>query len=116
MKRLKNLPALLLGLLLLGSLVGYYLTRDADTARIAPKTTASTTQQSLMDQRLLQTARQMAAMAETPEERGLAAEALRLSDHELDQAFARALREAAPSGASLSPPLQKLAARVAQLK
>src|SRR6185312_5621475 len=96
MKRLKNLPALLLGVLLLGSVAGYYLTRDEETARLAPKGRAAT-QPSLMDQRLLQTARQMAALAETPEERGLAAEALRLSDHELDQAFATALREAVTS-------------------
>src|SRR6476646_8733440 len=116
MKRLKNLPALLLAVLLLASGVGYYLTRDADPARVAPKAPNSATQPSLMDQRLLQTARQMSSLAETPEERGLAAEALRLADHELDQAFATALREAAASAASLSPPLQKLAARVAQLK
>jgi len=116
MKRLKNLPALLLAVLLLGSGVGYYLTRDADTAHPAPKAPAAATQPSLMDQRLLQTARQMAGVAETPEERGLAAEALRLSDHELDQAFATALREAATSASALSPALQKLAARVAQLK
>jgi hypothetical protein len=116
MKGLKNLPALLVTLLLLGSAVGYYLTRHADTPHVAPKAPASAAQPSLMDQRLLQTARQMATLAETPEERGLAAEALRLSDHELDQAFATALREAATSASTLSAPLQKLAARVAQLK
>jgi small-conductance mechanosensitive channel len=116
MKRLKNLPALSLAVLLLACVVGVYLTRDADPVRVAPKAPASATQPSLMDQRLLQTARQMSSLAETPEERGLAAEALRLADHELDQAFATALREAATSASSLTPPLQKLAARVSQLK
>src|SRR5207248_1189465 len=116
MKRFKNIPALVLTLLLLGSAVGIYLTREGDPARNAPKPASSSSQSSLMDQRLLQTARQMAALAESARERALAAEALRLSDHELDQAFATALREAATSAASLSGPLKQQAARVGQLK
>src|SRR3954470_16899365 len=116
MKRLKNLPALALILLLLASGVGYYFTREPDAARVPAKPTASMAQSSLMDQRALQTARQMSASADTPEERGLAAEALRLADHELDQAFATALREATSTAATLSGPLQQLATRVNQLK
>ncbi len=116
MKRLKNTPAVALSLLLLACAVGYYFTRDAEPTRVAPKSAGGASQPSLMDQRMLQTAHQMAALAETPEERGFAAEALRLADHELDQAFSTALREASSSTASLSGPLQQLAARVGQLK
>ena len=116
MRRLKNLPVLLLGLLLIASAIGYYATRDAEIARPATKATNPGQQASLMDQRLLQTARQMAATAETADERAFAEEAARLADHELDQAFATALREAATEAASLGPALQKQAARVAQMK
>jgi len=63
MGRLKNLPVLLLGLLLIASAIGYYATRDAEIARPATKATNPGQQASLMDQRLLQTARQMAATA-----------------------------------------------------
>ena len=49
----------------------------------------------MVDRRLLVTARQLAALAETPQEVDLARQAARLADHELDQAFATAVREAA---------------------
>ena len=49
----------------------------------------------MVDRRLLVTARQMAALAETTQEVELARQAARLADHELDQAFATAVREAA---------------------
>jgi small-conductance mechanosensitive channel len=48
----------------------------------------------LVDQRPLQTARKLAAMASTPEERDFANEAVRVADYEVDLAFADALREA----------------------
>jgi small-conductance mechanosensitive channel len=110
---MKNLPAVALGILLIVSGVGYYVTRDGATP---PPATKSASSSSLMDQRLLQTARAMSAAAETSDERGFAAEALHLADHELDQAFATALREAAAVAASLPPELQQLAARAAQLR
>jgi small-conductance mechanosensitive channel len=109
----KNLPAAALALMLVASGVGYFLTRDSEATRPAPKTAG---QASLMDQRLLQTARQMASTAETPEERAFAAEVARLADHELDQAFATALREASGAAAALTGPLQQLAARAGQLR
>jgi hypothetical protein len=116
MKRLKDLPALILTLLLAGCAVGFYLTREGVPATVASKPSPAAAQVSLMDQRVLETARQMAGTADSPAERAFAADALRLADHELDQAFATALREAAASAASLSGPLQQLAAKVGQLK
>src|SRR5262245_13233785 len=48
-----------------------------------------------VDRRLLDTARQLAPFAETPAEQELHHQAVRLADHEIDQAFASAIREAA---------------------
>jgi small-conductance mechanosensitive channel len=117
MKPLKNLPAAVLALLLVACAAGYYWTRDNAPLRSARKTAAQ--QPSLIDDRLLKTARQLAAFADTADEQDQAREALRLADHEIDQAFSTALREAeAPDAksAATSGPLQQLAARAAQLK
>jgi hypothetical protein len=112
MGRPKNLPAAALGILLTATAVGYYLTREPrDTvSEPAAATTASPHMQ------VLNTARRLAATAETTEERGFAAEALRLADHDVDQGFATALRRAAASAATLSAPLRPLAAQVKELR
>src|SRR3954471_2070411 len=94
MKRLRNLPAIGMGILLAVCLTGWYATRDSSQGRTPLKPAATANQTSLIDQRLIQTAQQIAALAITAEEQELAREALRLTDHELDQAFATALREA----------------------
>ena len=77
-----------MALLLAACLAAAWLTRDAAPIRTIP-------QASLVDRRLLVSARQLAALAETPQEVELARQAARLADHELDQAFATAVREAA---------------------
>jgi small-conductance mechanosensitive channel len=100
------LPALLV-LALIACAAGIYVTRGA-----APKPIAARPGSSPVDQRLLQTALQMSTSADTPEEQPLSAEAVRLSDHELDQAFASALREAAAPSVPATGPLKELAGRV----
>jgi len=112
----KNLLGWVLAALLLVCVVAWYITRDAASNHIAVK--KGTTSQTLpVDQRLLQSARQMASAAETPEEQALVGEALRLADHELDQGFASALREAAAiSAPSPKGPLKALTDRITQLK
>ncbi len=65
----------------------------------------------LVDQRPLQTARRMAALASTPEELRLAHEAEKVADHEVDLAFADALRTAALNPPKLTPEARDLAAR-----
>ncbi len=117
MRRAKDLVALLVAALLLACVVASYLTRDAASGRIAAKKTAADSQTSPIDQRLIRSARQMASVADTNDEQALAGEALRLSDHELDQAFASALREAAATSTpAASGPLKQLADRIAELK
>ena len=95
--------------LLAACLAAAWLTRDA-----APNRTPA--QASLVDRRLLDTARQMANVAETAQEVDLARQAARLADHELDQAFATAVREAADFKPATSGPVQQLNQRVAQAK
>jgi small-conductance mechanosensitive channel len=116
MKHLKNLPAWILGALLVFCVVAMCLTRDTDATRAAAKKLPSGSTASLIDQRMLLTAQQMAADADTPQEQALAQQALRLSDHELDQAFASALREASATSAPASGPLKQLADRITRLK
>jgi len=65
----------------------------------------------LVDQRPLQTARRMASLATTPEELRLAHEAEKVADHEVDLAFADALRTAALNPPKLTPEAREMAAR-----
>src|SRR6266481_1497826 len=117
MGRAKNLLAWASAALLLACVVAWCFTRDAASNRITAKKPAATSQPLPMDRRLLQSARQMASAADTADEQPLAAEALRLADHELDQAFASALREAAATSAPApSGPLKALSDRITQLK
>ncbi len=68
----------------------------------------------MVDQKPLQTARKLAALASTPEEQDFSHEALRLSDYEVDLAFADALREATEHPAPLTPEQRDLGARAAK--
>jgi small-conductance mechanosensitive channel len=70
--------------------------------------------QPLVDQRPLQTARRMAALATTPEELRLAHEAEKVSDHEVDLAFADGLRTTALNPPKLTPEASEVAARKAK--
>jgi len=68
----------------------------------------------LVDQRPLQTARRMAAMAGTPEEQALAQAAVKVADHEVDLTFFDHLREAEENPPKLSPEAKEIAARKAK--
>jgi small-conductance mechanosensitive channel len=115
MRRFKDLPAWILTALLVVCAVTWYFTRDASSGRVVTKKPAASSQAPI-DQRLLGTARQMASIAATAEEQDQAREALRLADHELDQAFAAALREAAARSAPPGGPAKQLADRITALK
>src|SRR5258708_3207991 len=80
--------------LVLGTCAAYYATRE--TGRPSGKTAASdAVQNPLVDERPLPTARGLASLAITAEEQRLSQEAVRIADHEVDLAFADALRQAA---------------------
>jgi small-conductance mechanosensitive channel len=102
------LPAMVLVL----CLVGLYLTRGAmaNLSFLADKNTG------LVDQRPWQTVQALAPLAVSAEEQSFAQEAERLADHEVDQAFAQALREASMQSKTMTPEAQALAAKVSQLE
>jgi small-conductance mechanosensitive channel len=116
MKLFRNLAVSITTLLLAACVIAAYLTRDAGTSRLTAKKPAAGSQTPVIDERLLQTARQMSSIADTSSEQSLAGEALRLADHEVDQAFAAALREAAAEGPPTSGPLKELVDHIAYLK
>jgi len=70
-----------------------------------------TEQHALVDQRPLQTARRLAAIAATPEEQALAHEAEKAGDHEVDLSFFDALRTAEENPPALSPEAKALLER-----
>ena len=114
MKLRSDLPTIGVALLLLGSVAAYFATRDSDTRPAT--TTPASRQNPLVDDRMVQTARRLSALADTVEEQDLAREALELADHELDQAFATALRQAAAVPPPASGALVDLNNRIARLK
>src|SRR3989442_3491115 len=77
-----------------------------------PSTPAPTNGAAAVDQSPLKTAQRLAARAATPDEQGLAQEALRIADHEVDLAFAEALRQAAEHLPALSAQGRDIQARL----
>ena len=111
----KTAFVVLLGLLIAAA-VGLVLTGGGSTPTpVLKHAEGKSAQAPLVDQRPLQTARNLATLAATPAERDLAQEAARLADHEVDLAFASALREAAQHPAPVSPEARQLEARVKRL-
>ncbi len=70
----------------------------------------------LVDQRPWQTAQALAALAVSVEEKNFAREAQRLADHEVDQAFAQALRQASAETRQLKGTALELQQRVTELQ
>jgi small-conductance mechanosensitive channel len=121
MKLRQWITALVLLLLMAAAIVGMIWTRalpvpSEDTAAAtgaAGKKTGrnAPAPRALVDQRPLQTARAMAALAGTPEEQALAHEAEKVGDHEVDLAFFDALRTAQQNPPPLSADAKKIAER-----
>ena len=114
MRMSKNLPAILVVVLLAACLLGWLETPESGGPVTARK--AANTQASPVDDRMLRTARQMSAMADTADEQDAAREALHLADHAVDQAFASALREAQAAPPPANGELQQLGAQIDKLK
>ncbi len=117
MKTPKNLPALVLALLLAACLFTYYATRDSQQPAAHAKKSVAAEEQ-LVDTSLLEAALKLSPQAATAEERATAHEAWRLADHELDLSFAAALRAAQAEATAPVPakdPLRPLRDRVAAL-
>ncbi|HEY7616440.1 MAG TPA: hypothetical protein VH744_06525, partial [Terriglobales bacterium] len=94
--------------LLAFAIVGMVMTRDMGQAP------ARSQRSSLIDQRLLQTARNMAALASGWEELRYARQALHLADHEVDLEFAIAFRDAAEQAPPQTPEARRAYERVSK--
>jgi len=115
MRLLKNLPAMVLAILLVVCLFAYYSTRKSATPTAPQKPVAA--EQPLVDTSLLQGVVKLAPLAAVPDEQVLAREAWRLADHELDLTFAAAMREAeAEATLPATGPLRQLSDRITKLK
>jgi len=109
-------PALLLLLVLGATTTGLILTREPSQAAEDGQATAKSKKagappkERRVDQRPLLTARRLALLAKTPEEQNLARQAERLANHDVDLAFAEAMRQAVDSAPPPTPELKALQA------
>jgi small-conductance mechanosensitive channel len=120
MKIRQWITAIVLLLLVAAAIVGIVWTRALPVAseetaatpgRKLPGHAPPVAQHPLVDQRPLQTARRMAAIAGTQEEQVLAHQAEKVGDHEVDLAFFDALRTAEENPPPLSPEAREISDR-----
>src|SRR5271169_5445668 len=120
MKARQWIIGIVLLVLVAAAIVGIVWTREpppttdetaATPAKTVPGRKAPVAQYPLVDQRPLQTAKRMAALAGTPEEQTLAHEAEKVGDHEVDLAFFDALRTAEENPPPLSPEARAISDR-----
>jgi len=100
------------GVVLVACVAGLYLTRGA----MANLSFLNDKSSGLVDERPWQTVQALAPLAVSAEEQNFAQQAERLADHEVDQAFAQALREASIQTRTMSPEAIALAQKAAQLE
>jgi len=101
---------------LVALLVASYLTRGAMANLPFLRGQRRASAETLVDQRPWQTAQALAALATSAEEKRLARNAERLADHEVDQAFAMALRMAALDTPVLKGDALAMSQKVTNLK
>jgi small-conductance mechanosensitive channel len=116
MRGFRGLLAAIVAVVLVACLVAAYVTRDVRSNRTAARESTAANSDSPIDGRLLQGAQQLNAVADTAEEQAFSRDALRLTDRELDLAFASALREATALSVPVSGPFKELADRAARWK
>jgi small-conductance mechanosensitive channel len=119
MNRVRMIGVSVVAAVLVVCLVGSFMTQNAMehlpflSGRAG---SGSGVQNSLVDQRPWQTAQALAALAVSAEEKSMAREAERLADHEVDQAFAQALRQASAEPRELKGEALELQQRVTELQ
>ncbi|MBB5343036.1 mechanosensitive ion channel family protein [Tunturibacter empetritectus] len=117
MKELRRLAIAVPAALLLLCLAAAWWTRGAMVHMPFLKANGSSAGgQNLVDQRPWQTIESLAPLAVSSEEQSFAHEAARLADHEVDQAFALALRQAAFQTRTLTGDALVLQEKVAQVQ
>ncbi len=109
-------PVLVPLVVLVACLVGMFLTRGSMVNLPFLRAKSAVGTGGFVDQRPWQTAQALAAMAVSVEEKELARQAQRLADHEVDQAFAQALRQASIDTRQLTGDALALQQKVARLQ
>jgi small-conductance mechanosensitive channel len=94
----------------------YGIVRSGESANAATTKSKKAAAAQLVDQSALATARQLAQLADTPDEQAIAKEALTLGDRELDLAFDIALRDADAHPPVLSKDAEEIQARLQQMQ
>jgi small-conductance mechanosensitive channel len=116
MRKMQKTAALLILVLIGATLYGIWRTHETEKpielAVKNQKKPASTGQKSLVDQSPLKTAQQLAQLATTHDEKGLAQEALRLADFAVDLTFDTALHDARLHPPPLSPEAKEVERRL----
>jgi small-conductance mechanosensitive channel len=118
MKTFHKIAGVVLALLLIAAAYGIFETRTTlppvPTNSAASETGAksSSAQPQIVDQTPLKIAQQLAPLATMPGEKELAAEAIRLTDHEVDIAFTAALRDVTLHPPALSAEAKEIQARL----
>jgi len=110
LRTLQKLAAATLVAALAATAYGIYLLGHA--AVVSAKKNAAASESAFVDQTPFKNAQQIAQLADTPEERELAKEALRLSDYELDLSFAVALQDAEAHPPDLSAEAKEIQQRL----
>ncbi len=116
MKDLRRLLVVIPAAALMACLAGIFLTRGSMANLPFLRARGRHVTSELVDQRPWQTAKAVAALAVSAEEKEYARQALRVADHEVDQAFAQALRQASLEVKQLTPEAQGLQQKVATLQ
>src|SRR6201993_5454774 len=121
MNRPRKLIILVMLVLLAITLAGAFLTRGvmSDLPFLQAREgswTGAYVPLGIVDQRPWQTAATLAALAQSAEEKKLAADAERLADHEVHQAFSQSLRQASLAQPKLSDKALALQKRVNELQ
>lgn len=111
----RSLVVALLLALFITFLIGGILTRGGDPSLEFNAPASLPSSNGLVDQTPLRTARALAATAAVPQEQQYAEQALQLSDSEVDQTFAAALRNATEHAAPLTGQALKVSQRIATL-
>ena len=116
MKFFRRLSIAIPAALLVLCLVGAWWTRGSMTHLPFLRGKGAAAQNTLVDQRPWQTIQSLAPLAVSAEEQSLAREAERLADHEVDQAFAFALRQASLHSHTLTGDALVVQQKVSQLQ
>jgi hypothetical protein len=103
MKISKNLPAMVLAILLAACLFTYYSTRDSAKPAV-PQRKSVAAERALVDTSRLQTALKLAPLAATPDEQGQAHEAWRLQTTNSTSASPRPCAKPKPKPQRRCPP------------